>query len=163
MTQSIRPRACCKGLHTDTEPRGPRAFPRTGWRSCCWLPGAGRVWRGRLRFWLLPAPGPAASPPETSPLAYPAPPRRLSTGRADPVPGWERHREGAQRVTFVQTCAFPAHQASRPRGLVVPCNKQGLPSLALEPAALSRPATLTSSSQGRNQAHPGSCWGAQGS
>lgn len=102
------------------------------WRSCCWLPVAVRVWRGKAAV-LAPSLCVVQLRPHWGPalLAYPAPPRRLSAGRADAIPRWDQRREVAQRVTFVQTCAFPAHQALCPRGLVVPCSKQGLQFLAV--------------------------------
>lgn len=133
MTKSTRPRACRRGLHADTRTTWLRSLSEAGlWRSCCWLPGAVRVWRGKAAV-LAPSPCVVQLRPRWGPalLAYPAPPRRLSAGRADPILCWDWHREGAQRVTFVQTSAFPAHQALCPRGLAVPCSKQGLQCLAV--------------------------------
>lgn len=62
----------------------------------------------------------------------PVPPRQLSSGCADRLPRWDQHGEGAQGVAFVQPCAFPAHRALCPRGLLAPCNKLGLQHLAFQ-------------------------------
>lgn len=111
------------------EPRGSGAFPRTALEEL--PPVAARVWRGKAAV-LAPSPRAVQLRPRWGPALppHPAPPRRLSAGRADPTLGRDRHGEGAQRVTSVQTCAFAAHPASRPRGLAVPGGKQGLRRLA---------------------------------